>query len=278
VLPEFLPFLMMSDRFMNRAVEISVGSLSPTINWATLKLETFDLPPLDQQRRIAEILWAVDEVIARYEDLSGKFDSDIVDKRKRFFETGNNTTKTIGELFEVQLGKMLSQKSRTGEGSFRYLGNKNVQWGRFDFQEMLEMDFSPNERRKFSLRDGDLLVCEGGEVGRSAIWSTEFGECYFQKALHRLRPLNDEISTTYMLEFMYWANEQGLFSSLTGHSTIAHLPVVKLKLVAVPIVSSEKQMEFVRALESAREGLSVACVHIKDTRNLRQSFLNEIFL
>ena len=62
VLPEFLPFLMMSDRFMNRAVEISVGSLSPTINWATLKLEEFVLPPLDQQRRIAEILWAVDAV------------------------------------------------------------------------------------------------------------------------------------------------------------------------------------------------------------------------
>ena len=62
VLPEFLPFLMMSDKFMNRAVEISVGSLSPTINWTTLKLEEFDLPPLDQQRRIAEILWAVDEV------------------------------------------------------------------------------------------------------------------------------------------------------------------------------------------------------------------------
>ena len=62
MLPEFLPFLMMSDRFMNRAVEISVGSLSPTINWTTLKLEEFAIPPLDQQRRIAEILWAVDEV------------------------------------------------------------------------------------------------------------------------------------------------------------------------------------------------------------------------
>lgn len=70
VLPEFLPFLMMSDRFMNRAVEISVGSLSPTINWTTLKLETFDLPPLDQQRRIAEILWAIDRNIASYSELS----------------------------------------------------------------------------------------------------------------------------------------------------------------------------------------------------------------
>ena len=63
VLPEFLPFLMMSDKFMNRAVAISVGSLSPTINWSTLKLQEFDLPPLDQQCRIAEILWAVDEAI-----------------------------------------------------------------------------------------------------------------------------------------------------------------------------------------------------------------------
>jgi type I restriction enzyme S subunit len=61
ILPEFLPFLMMSDKFMNRAVDISVGSLSPTINWTTLKLEEFDLPPLDQQRRIAEILWSMDE-------------------------------------------------------------------------------------------------------------------------------------------------------------------------------------------------------------------------
>jgi hypothetical protein len=60
VLPGFLPFLMMSDRFMKRAVEISVGSLSPTINWKTLKVEEFDLSPLDQQRRIAEVLWAVD--------------------------------------------------------------------------------------------------------------------------------------------------------------------------------------------------------------------------
>src|SRR5215212_306911 len=62
-LPEFLPFLMMSDRFMKRAVGISVGSLSPTVNWTTLKLEEFALPPLDQQCRIAEILWAVDEAL-----------------------------------------------------------------------------------------------------------------------------------------------------------------------------------------------------------------------
>lgn len=66
VLPVFLPFLMMSDRFMARAVEISVGSLSPTINWTTLKLEEFDLPPRDQQQRLAEMLWTIDDVTESY--------------------------------------------------------------------------------------------------------------------------------------------------------------------------------------------------------------------
>ncbi len=58
---EFLPFLMQSDLFMQRAIDISVGSLSPTINWKTLRIQEFPLPPKDEQRRIADLLWAADE-------------------------------------------------------------------------------------------------------------------------------------------------------------------------------------------------------------------------
>jgi type I restriction enzyme, S subunit len=65
VLPEFLPFLMISDKFMSRALEISVGSLSPTINWSTLRLQEFELPPVGQQRQIARILWALDDCIEK---------------------------------------------------------------------------------------------------------------------------------------------------------------------------------------------------------------------
>ncbi len=65
ILPEFLPFFLQSDMFMERAIEISVGSLSPTINWKTLKEQEFPLPPIDEQKRIAEILWAADEVLEK---------------------------------------------------------------------------------------------------------------------------------------------------------------------------------------------------------------------
>ena len=69
ILPELLPFFLQSDMFMDRAVEISVGSLSPTINWKTLRVQEFPLPPLDEQKRIAEILWAADDVICSQENL-----------------------------------------------------------------------------------------------------------------------------------------------------------------------------------------------------------------
>ncbi len=69
ILPEFLPFFLQSDMFMERAIEISVGSLSPTINWKTLKVQEFPLPPIDEQKRIAEILWAADEAAEAYESV-----------------------------------------------------------------------------------------------------------------------------------------------------------------------------------------------------------------
>lgn len=61
VLPEFLPVFLSSDVFMDRAIQISVGSLSPTVNWKTLAIQEFDLPPLDEQKRIADLMWAAEQ-------------------------------------------------------------------------------------------------------------------------------------------------------------------------------------------------------------------------
>nr|MDQ3624055.1 restriction endonuclease subunit S [Verrucomicrobiota bacterium] len=122
VRPEFLPFLMMSDKFMRRAVEISVGSLSPTINWTTLKHEEFDLPPLDQQRRIAEILWAVDEAsitaAAQVSDLRNY-------QRAFLFQTSaeaDASTVRIGDVAKVANG---STPSKVDD---RYWNNGTRPW------------------------------------------------------------------------------------------------------------------------------------------------------
>ena len=73
----------------------------------------------------------------------------------------------LGDVCHIQLGKMLSPKSKTGRNPRPYLRNANVQWGRFELATVSQMDFDEREQEKFALRPGDLLVCEGGEPGRS---------------------------------------------------------------------------------------------------------------
>jgi type I restriction enzyme S subunit len=112
----------------------------------------------------------------------------------------------LGAIAEVQLGKMLSPKSKTGQAPFPYLRNQDVQWGRVNVKDLPTMDFSEQERTKFELCQGDLLVCEGGEPGRCAVWQGEFEPCYFQKALHRIRSRSGQIDMEFL---MFWLRHPG---------------------------------------------------------------------
>jgi len=150
----------------------------------------------------------------------------------------------LGEVFEVQLGKMLSSKARAGISPRPYLRNANVQWGKIDLSDLYQMDFSDAEARKFELKYGDVLVCEGGEIGRTAIWHNEVEGCYYQKALYRLRPKNNLIVPEYFLYYFMVAfiirNTYGVSGTKT---TIAHLPAIKLKMLQIPIPNIEEQKE-----------------------------------
>jgi type I restriction enzyme S subunit len=89
LLPELLPFLCLSERFFQHAVGTSAGSLSPRTNWSSLASFEFDLPPLDQQRRIADILWAVDETIEKQLELASASASAADWTRNEHFSKGN---------------------------------------------------------------------------------------------------------------------------------------------------------------------------------------------
>jgi len=131
--------------------------------------------------------------------------------------------------YEVQLGKMLSQEAVKGAFPAPYLRNTNIQWDNVDLREVFEMDFDPGERRKFLLRSGDVLVCEGGEVGRTAIWRGELDECYFQKAVHRVRPLRTMDEPRFLFYLLYTAAHRGVFVAEGNQSTIVHLTAEKLR-------------------------------------------------
>jgi type I restriction enzyme S subunit len=140
---------------------------------------------------------------------------------------------------------MLSPKAKGGGESRPYVGNRHVLWERVDLSDLEFMDFSPDERAKFALLKGDLLVCEGGEVGRTALWCGELSECYFQKAIHRLRPRDDRIVPEYMLAFMKRAAELGSFVNLTSQTSIAHLTQEKLAILRVARPPRDEQLRMI---------------------------------
>lgn len=142
--------------------------------------------------------------------------------------------------FSVQLGKMLDEKRNTGEGSAPYLRNVDVQWGRINVQDLPRMDFSEEDRQKFGLLPGDVLVCEGGDVGRASVWTGGEGECFYQKALHRLRRLGDD-DPRFMYYLLYAAAKRGVFTAGSNASTIAHLTGEKLRAQRFPFPPPREQ-------------------------------------
>ena len=265
VLPEFLPFFMQSDAFMQRADRFSVGSLSRTVNLTALTREEFALPPLQEQRRIAAMLHAaltasdslrtalVAGESARHSLIKQTFSRGVRSESLRDSAIGliprSWTVEPLGRRFGVQLGKMMSESARSGGQQTAYLRNANVQWNRLDLEDVATMSFSDEEKAKFSLRAGDILACEGRHVGKSAIWRNEIpGACY-QKALHRLRVIGDD-APEFMLHYLNFCSITGKFAALTGETTIPHLPAEKLRSMLVGFPSLDEQREIAHVVES----------------------------
>jgi len=153
---------------------------------------------------------------------------------------------------------MLDAKKQTGENRYPYLANFNVQWFRIDFTKLNEMDFDEADRTEFALEYGDLLVCEGGEVGRTAIWKNEMKSCFFQKALHRVRCNTNICIPEYMAWVMYQKSTTTNFDGLVTSATIAHLTGEKLKrlMVQVPPLDTQQQFaNFIHVVDKSKHEL-----------------------
>ena len=111
-------------------------------------------------------------------------------------------TPPVYARFVVQLGKMLDEKRIKGAHLAPYLRNIDVQWGAINTADLPEMDFDEDDRRRYALRVDDILVCEGGEMGRCALWDGTHPECYYQKALHRLRSTGGEDEPAFFVLVM----------------------------------------------------------------------------
>ena len=176
----------------------------------------------------------------------------------------------LGEVAETQLGKMLNSKKQTGTAVMPYLRNINLRWGGFDLTDVKQMDIFPNEVEQFTLRNGDLLICEGGEPGRCAVWNRD-GEMAFQNAMHRVRP-HAELSPQFLALQFEAKVRNGELEHLFSGVTIKHFSQSKLRAVEVPLPPLAEQERIVEILEEQFSRLDSALASVKAVREKAKAF------
>lgn len=181
---------------------------------------------------------------------------------------------TVGAEFEIKLGKMLDSEKNVGV-SKPYLGNKSVQWGRIDLSDLPTVPMTRADLEKYRLREGDLLVCEGGDVGRAALWNSPLEECYYQKALHRLRPLRG-FDSRLMVELLRHWSDRGLLANYVTQTSIAHLPREKFMGVPVPVPPVPEQRAIATALSDVDALLSALERLLAKKRDLKQAAMQQL--
>jgi type I restriction enzyme, S subunit len=181
---------------------------------------------------------------------------------------------TVGHEFEVKLGKMLDAAKNIGVPK-PYLGNRAVQWDRIDISELPTVPMSRSDIERFRLKKGDLLVCEGGEVGRAAIWNAPIEECYYQKALHRLRPLRG-FYQRLMVALLHQWSDRGLLANYVTQTSIAHLPRAKFMEVPMPVPSPSEQRTIADALSDVDALLGALDRLIAKRRDLKQATIQQL--
>ncbi|BCR22563.1 restriction endonuclease subunit S [Aquipseudomonas alcaligenes] len=256
--------------FESRTPFIGLGKMGTQLNLNTETVGSIKvgLPPISEA---LQILSSLDRETARIDAL--------IEKKTRFIELlrekrqalithavtkgldpsvkmKNSGVEWLGEVpehwavcklsfrYSVELGKMLDEKRITSTSLMPYLRNQDVQWDAVNAEDLPEMDIHPEELSRYTVRAGDLLVCEGGDVGRAAIWRGENNVIGYQKALHRLRPRDDATDTAEFFFFALMAAKmRGVFEESDSKATIAHLPAEKFRQYRFAFPSAHEQRD-----------------------------------
>ena len=145
------------------------------------------------------------------------------------------TWRPLGELFEIGAGKTMSAAARNGADKTPFLRTSNVLWDEINLSSVDEMSIPGHELPAKLLWPGDLLVCEGGEIGRAAIWSGDVEPISFQNHVHRLRPIVEDVDPRFYVYFLQCGFTQlGIYEGVGNKTTIPNLSRSRLAGLDVP--------------------------------------------
>lgn len=172
----------------------------------------------------------------------------------------------------------MSAAARNGAFQVPFLRTSNVFWDEIDLSQLDQMSIEPKELEKKKLAVGDLLVCEGGEIGRSAIWDGQVDIISFQNHLHRLRPARHDVVPRFYVYFLQSAFTQlGIFEGAGNKTTIPNLSRNRLAALEVPKPPFEEQQGIVAALSNIRSAIKINEQLLLTAQELKRAAMREMF-
>lgn len=240
------------------------GTTRLKLTQGDLKKIPLPLPPLPEQERIVAKL---DKLFAKHEKIKKALDripqllkafrqqvltqavtGKLTEKWREGKELEEWKTYTIMEISDTRLGKMLDKAKNSGS-EYPYLRNIDVQWNEINTDNLKKIRIDDAEFEKFKLAEGDVLVCEGGEAGRAAIWQKDDSNIIFQKALHRIR-LYPNFLPEILLYNLELDTKSGRIAELYTGTTIKHLTGQNFAKYVVKYGPIQEQQEILRRVES----------------------------
>ena len=221
---------------------------------------------------------AMEENVSKYTNAIGSGKQAITQGQKRKGGRGMREGweyKKLGEVASSELGKTLNKSKDTGK-LYPYICAVNVLWDMIDLTILKHAFFEKEEIDRYSVRKGDLLVCEGGDTGRSAIWEKEEPVLY-QNAIHRVRFTTEMEARFAMYCLWHLKNNGQIDQKYSKGVTIKHLVKSSLLSIELPVPPLSTQHTIVSELDKINELIRLKKEQLKDYDNLAQSIFYEMF-
>lgn len=276
---EYLRYFIQSKYLLLNTQKKGTGT--PHLNANILKASKLVVPSIPEQQRIVSRIEELFSSLNNAVETLQKTKEQLAVYRQAVLKEAFEETFAkvpFGKLMESRLGKMLDSEKNIGTPR-TYLRNINVRWFSFDMDDLLQMRIEDSEVEKYSIKKGDLVICEGGEPGRCAVWQKE-ENIFYQKALHRVR-FKQASNPKFYMYYLWFAAQTGLLKPYFTGTGIKHLTGQSLVRVPVPSADRLSQDHTVKIIEVR---LSM-CDNIEQTVNtalaqaeaMRQSILKEAF-
>ena len=277
ILPELLPFFMHSDAFMHRAVDVSEGSLSPTIKWKILADQEFKIPSMGDQKCIADLLWSIDGAIQKNLNLSLRMNALKLSQTKSLFSQTAVRRIKLGDLcIEKPSYGAISSAVELKMGKPRYIRITDIS----EEGDLLQDDIKgigTDNFNKYRLEDGDLLIARTAAVGRAFVYKRNYGNCVYAGYLIKFK-----INTKKALpDFIFYYLQSPLFQNWVRKTTRtglqANINAKEYSDHLIPIPDLDKQEQILTKVIHLRELEQRVRNQIVALKGIQKQIINQIF-